>query len=85
MNSKVTGEGAAAANDDDDDVKKMSECQTKAGNQECLENLAKLTPSISHLLTLDMLTTFVCPMRLSFSAFVVLMSTTNAMVKRTAF
>ena len=35
MTSKVTGEG-------DDDVKKMSECQTKAGNQECFEKLEKL-------------------------------------------
>ena len=33
----------------------MSECQTKAGNQECL---AKLTISISHSLTLDMLNNF---------------------------
>ena len=33
----------------------MSECQTKAGNQECL---AKLTLSISHSLTLDMLNNF---------------------------
>ena len=34
MNSKVTGEGAAAAA-----VKKMSESQTKAGNQRKFENL----------------------------------------------
>ena len=38
MNSNVSGSGV----EDDDDVKKMSERQTKAGNQECylkLENL----------------------------------------------
>ena len=36
MNSNVTGQGAAAAAADGDDVnkKKMSECQTKAGNLE---------------------------------------------------
>ena len=33
----------------------MSECQSKAGNQECL---AKLTLSISHSITLDMLNKF---------------------------
>ena len=38
--------------------KKMSECQTKAGNQECPAKLAKLTLSISHSLTLDMLNNF---------------------------
>ena len=55
MNANVTGEGAAAA--DDDDVKKcLNVRQTR--NQECLANLAKLTPSISHLLTLDMLNNF---------------------------
>ena len=37
---------------------KMSECQTKAGNQECLAKLAKLSLSISHSLTLDMLNNF---------------------------
>ena len=36
----------------------MSECQTKAGNQKCLAKLAKLTLSISHSLTLDMLNNF---------------------------
>ena len=36
----------------------MSKCQTKAGNQECLTKLAKLTLSISHSLTLDMLNNF---------------------------
>ena len=36
----------------------MSEWQTKAGNQKCLAKLAKLTLSISHSLTLDMLNNF---------------------------
>ena len=36
----------------------MSECQTKAGNQECLAKLAKLTLSISHSFTLDILNNF---------------------------
>ena len=36
----------------------MSECQTKAGNQECLAKLAKLTLAISHSFTLDMLNNF---------------------------
>ena len=39
----------------------MSECQTKHGNQESfakLTKLAKLTLSISHSLTLDMLNNF---------------------------
>ena len=34
MNSKLTGEG----DEDDDDIKKMSESQTKAGNQEKFKN-----------------------------------------------
>ena len=41
----------------------MSECQTKAGNQECFEKLEKLTLSLlllslSHSLTLNMLNNF---------------------------
>ena len=33
-------------------VKKMSECQTKAGNQECFEKLEKLSLSLLSLLPL---------------------------------
>ena len=39
---------------------KMSECQTIAGNQECLAKLAKLSLSIFHSLTLDMQLLFSC-------------------------
>ena len=38
MICKVSGEG----DDDAEAVKKISECQTKAGNQECFEKLEKL-------------------------------------------
>ena len=44
MNSKLSGEG-----EDDEEVKKMSECQTKAGNQNTLS--LSLTISIAHSLT----------------------------------
>ena len=37
MNSKLTGQGV-----DDDDIKKMSESQTKAGNQEKFKKFTKI-------------------------------------------
>ena len=41
MNSKLTGEGDDDE-EDEDDVKKMSESQTKAGNQEKLKKFENL-------------------------------------------
>ena len=54
MTPKLTGEGVGA-------VKKKSECQTKAGNQECFEKLSLSLLSqlsLSHSLSLDMLNNF---------------------------